>query len=295
MREKLEYILLNIFLFIIKILPLSLSYGLFKNLALLLYKLDKKRAKITISNLTQAYPQKSDKEIEQIAKDSYISAFYVLLESLLIMSGKFDIEDIKNLIVNPDEIKKLQDIQSKASKGMIVISGHFGSWELMAHYLGLNDIRLNVIAREGNNDLIDKNFTKPYRQMFGNTQFYKDGAALFMAKALKRNENIALLIDQKTDPKNASMVKFFGRECQTTNSVAQLKLKFDPIVVPVFVVRVEGGYKLIVGEEIDYIASEVDDKKQKIEAITQKYNDIIEHTIDQYTNQWFWMHDRWKM
>ena len=295
MREKLEYTLLNVFLFIIKILPSKISYNLFKFLALLLFKFDKKRSKITLTNLSLSYPTKSKKELIIIAKESYISAFYVLLESLFVMSGKMSKDDIQKLIINPQEIKKLQKLQENSTKGIIVISGHFGSWELMAHFLGLNDFKLNVIAREGNNSLIDKRFTKPYREMFGNTQFYKSGAALFMAKALKRNENIALLIDQKTDPKNASIVNFFGRACRTTNSVAQLKLKFDPIIVPVFVVRVDGGYKLIINEPVEYIAKECEDKKEKIDAITQKYNDEIQKVIEQYTNQWFWMHSRWKM
>ncbi len=295
MREKIEYSLLNIFLFFIKILPLSVSYKLFNSLALILFKFDKKRANITLNNLKLAYPQKLKYELIKIAKNSYISAFYVLLESLLIMSGKLSKDNVQKMIVNPQEIKKLLNLKEQSTNGIIVISGHFGSWELMAHFLGLNNFKLNVVAREGNNALIDKKFTKPYREMFGNTQFYKDGAALFMAKALKRDENIALLIDQKTELKNASMSNFFGRVCRTTNSVAQLKLKFNPIVVPVFVVRVKDGYKLIVNNPINYTANEYDDKKQKIDSITQKYNDEIQGVIDQYTNQWFWMHDRWKM
>ena len=295
MREKLEYSLLNVFLFFIKVLPLNISYKLFKFLALLLFKFDKKRANITLNNLHLAYPQKSKLELIKIAKNSYISAFYVVLESLLIMSGKLSKDDVQKMIVNPQEIKKLLSLKEQSTNGIIVISGHFGSWELMAHFLGLNDFKLNVIAREGNNDLIDKKFTKPYREMFGNTQFYKDGAALFMAKALKRDENIALLIDQKTDIKNASIANFFGRPCRTTNSVAQLKLKFNPIVVPVFVVRVKNGYKLIVNDPIYYVADELDDKKKKVDSITQIYNDEIQCVIDQYTNQWFWMHDRWRM
>jgi KDO2-lipid IV(A) lauroyltransferase len=52
---------------------------------------------------------------------------------------------------------------------------------------------------------------------------------------------------------------------------------------------------MIINEPIDYVADEIEDKEEKLEAMTLKYNQVIEKTIRQYPEQWFWMHNRWRI
>ena len=119
---------------------------------------------------------------------------------------------------------------------------------------------------------------------------------LSMSKTLKKGGAVGLLIDQKTEQHNSVKVNFFGRLADTTFSVAMLKLKFNPLIVPVFIARQSDGvYEIIINDPIEYIADEIDDKEKKLEAMTLKYNQSIENIVRQYPAQWFWMHNRWRL
>jgi KDO2-lipid IV(A) lauroyltransferase len=152
-----------------------------------------------------------------------------------------------------------------------------------------------AIGRKGSNTLIDKNLTIPFRNRYGNKAVYKDKAMIAMAKALKAKENVGMLIDQKTGGSHSQRVDFFGHKARTTLSVAALKLKFDALVVPISVVRQSRGrYMLYVDAPIEYTALEIEDEKERLKVMTQRYNQALEKIVQRDITQWFWMHDRWK-
>jgi KDO2-lipid IV(A) lauroyltransferase len=107
---------------------------------------------------------------------------------------------------------------------------------------------------------------------------------------------VGLLIDQKSGGSHSAKVDFFGKPAETTLSVASLKLKLDPLIVPIFVVRESDGlYELVIHDPVEYIADEIEDHQKKLEAMTLKYNKVIEDIIRKYPSQWFWMHNRWRL
>ena len=294
MREKIEYSLVKLFLWLAKITPKSFIYALMKSLTLLVYHLDKKRRNITSTNLTRAFPKKTSEEIVTLSKKVYTELSITIAEILFMFTGKFDID---KAIKNQDEAKeKLQNIVQSSPNGVIVMTAHFSNWELAAHFLAKNGLPMLAIGRTGNNKLIDQNITIPFRNKYGNRATSKDNAMLAMAKTLKKGDAVGLLIDQKAGQLNSVKVDFFGTPAETTLSVAMLKLKFNPVVVPIFVARQNDGmYEMIINEPIDYVADEIEDKEKKLEAMTLKYNQAIEETIREYPEQWFWMHNRWRI
>lgn len=295
MREKLEFWIVKFLINLTKLLSKSFIYNLFKFLALLLFYVDKKRQKLTINNLKNLYPNKSERELKLIAKEIFINISKTLSESILIYNNKLSKDDILNMVINRDELQKIHKYQ-KEKRGVIFITAHFGSWELLPQFFAINGIKINGVGREGNNKLIEEVITTPLREKFGNRNIYKKGAGIAIARALKSGENVGLLIDQKAGLKNGIITKFFDKDATTTNLIANLKLKFNPIVIPVFLVRVENSkFKLIIKEPIEYIASEVEAKEERVLKMTQKYNDVIEEIIREYPLQWFWMHNRWKL
>jgi len=294
MREKVEYILVKLLLWIAKIAPRSFIYAFFKAIARLLYKLDSKRRNLTIRNLSNAYPEKSADEIKALSKEVYTELSKTVSEILLMFVDRFDIDgSIKNFA---EAKEKLEYISQNSPQGVIVMTAHFSNWELAAHFLAKYGLPMLAIGREGNNKLIDRNITIPFRNKYGNHATSKDNAMLSMAKVLKRGNAVGLLIDQKSGHLNSVKVDFFGMPAETTLSVAMLKLKFDPLVIPVFIVRQrDGTYELIINDSIDYVADEVEDKEKKLELMTAKYNLAIEEMIREYPEQWFWMHNRWRL
>ncbi|WP_373033509.1 lysophospholipid acyltransferase family protein [Sulfurovum sp.] len=294
MKERIEYSFVKLFLWLAKIAPKSFIYLMMKGLTLLVYHLDKKRRNLTIANLTMAFPEKTSEEIVMLSKQVYMELSITITEILLMFTGQFNIDEA---IKNHDQAqKKLHDIAQNSPNGVIVITAHFSNWELAAHFLAKHGLPMLAIGREGNNKLIDQKITIPFRNKYGNRATSKDNAMLAMAKTLKKGDAVGLLIDQKSGHLNSVKVNFFGMPAETTISVAMLKLKFNPIVVPIFVTRQSDGmYEMIINEPIDYVADEIEDKEKKLEAMTLKYNQVIEKTIRQYPAQWFWMHNRWRL
>jgi len=293
MREKIEYVLVRFLLWIASVAPRRFVYAFFKAVALLFFYVDKKRRKLTIQNLSHAYPQKSEEEIEQLAKEVYVELSKTVAEILLMFVDRFDIDDA---IVNKDEaIAAIKTLKENSHKGIIAMTAHFSNWELLAHFLAKHGLPMLAIGREGNNKLIDQRITVPFRSKYGNRAVSKKKAMLAMVKELKKAGNVGLLIDQKSGELHSVKVDFFGEPAETTLSVATLKQRFDPLVVPIFIVRQpDGRYRMVIEAPIDYKAEEIEDPQQQVFAMTQKYSDAIESVVRVYPSQWFWMHNRWR-
>jgi KDO2-lipid IV(A) lauroyltransferase len=277
-----------------KIVPRSFIYAIVKALTLLVYHADKKRRHLTIRNLTRAFPERSHEKIVALSKEVYVELSKTITEILLMFTGRFNID---RSIKNADEAKKkLQHIAKNSPNGVIVMTAHFSNWELAAHFLAKHGLPMLAIGRKGNNQLIETNITRPFREKYGNTAASKGKAMLSMMKRLKAKGNVGLLIDQKSGGSHSAKIDYFGKPAETTLSIASLKLKLNPLVVPVFVVRdSHGSYEMLINEPIDYVADEIEDTQEKLEAMTLKYNQAIEEVVKQYPAQWFWMHNRWRI
>jgi KDO2-lipid IV(A) lauroyltransferase len=294
MKETIEYYIVKIFVWIIGLLPKRVLYGTLKFIGSLFFKYEKRRSTLTKRNLKLAYPQKSDEEIETLAKQAYESVAITIAEIILMINDKLNFDEMLN--DKKEALEKLQKYTKDAKNGVIIITAHFSNWEFAAQFLPRNGYPMIAIGREGNNKLIEKNFTTPFRERYGNTNIYKDKAMMHIVKGLRNSKNIGLLIDQKSGGKSSIKAKFFGKDADTTTSIATLKLKYNPIILPIFMPRDQNGkYTPLILKPIEYIATEEEDKTKKIELITQKYNDIFEEVIKTYPEQWFWMHNRWRL
>ena len=294
MREQIEYHLVKLFLWLAKSIPKTYIYTLIKGLTFLIYHLDRNRRTLTINNLSMAFPEKTLKEIKVLAKEVYRQLSITISEILLMFVGEFSID---KAIKNQKEVKeRLVKIKENAPHGIIIMTAHFSNWELAAHFLAKNGLPMLAIGRKGNNKLIESNITMPFREKYGNAAVGKDKAMLAMIRRLKDAGNVGVLIDQKSGRINSVKVDFFGQPAETTLSIASLKLKFNPLVLPVFIVRDKDGYyEMIINESIDYRADEIEEEEEKLKAMTLHYNKAIENIVRQYPAQWLWMHNRWRI
>jgi len=290
MREMIEYSFVKFLIFLASIMPKSLVYKIFKFISILLFKIDKKRRKLTIKNLTLSFVEKNDVEIENLAKQSYIELSKTVAEIIFIINRQLD---INSLVTNAEEaVEKLSRYKNDGAK--VYITAHFSNWELLAQFMAINGFTLTGIGRRGNNELIEDNITTPFRQMNGNKNIYKKNAIMQMIKVIKENASLGLLVDQKAGHQNSVRTTFFGRDVMTTTSVAMLKLKYNPILISIFTLRDSNGrYRVVINDPIEY--EPVGDKNEDIKNITQLCNDAVEGIVKSYPSQWFWMHNRWKL
>jgi KDO2-lipid IV(A) lauroyltransferase len=178
------------------------------------------------------------------------------------------------------------------NRGLIVFSAHFGNWEwipLILHtHLGKD---IHSIARPMDNVLIEKK-VKEFREAMGSRIIYKQGSLRTILKRLGANEIVYLLIDQNTVPREGVFVDFFAKKATAITTVAQLYLKKNIPVVPVFL-HYEGREIILdVLPEIAYPAAS--QAPAALTELTQQLTWLIEAQVKKFPEQWFWFHDRWK-
>ncbi len=291
--QRIQYTIVSFLLLIAKYVPVKFIYWISAVLSRVGFSLIKKRRRTAIDNIQSVYGL-DDRQAYDFAKKVYLELSQTIAEMLLMVVGRFDIDQA---IINLDEAKeKLNNITQNAPKGIIVITAHYSNWELAAHFLAKHGLAMLAIGRKGSNRFIDRKITIPFRNLYGNRAVYKDKAMISMAKTLKKGEFVGMLIDQKTGGTHSAPVPFFGKDALTTLSTASLKLKFDPLVVPISIVREKKGqYRVYIDEPVEYVADEITDEREKLVAMSRQYNECIENIISRAPHQWFWMHNRWKV
>ncbi|CZE51350.1 lysophospholipid acyltransferase family protein [Campylobacter geochelonis] len=292
MKEKIEYFLVLLLMKFVKFAPVSFIYWFFDKLGLIMFSLLKSRKKIAISNLKAAFKDLSDDEIEKIAKDSFRSITRCSVECFLLINNKIDID---SLFDKPFEYEKeIREIMKDSQNGIIFFTAHFGNWEIASKYVAKLGFPQLVISREGNNALIEENITSPFRAMYDNELAYKHEAMSKIVKHLKKGGIIGILTDLKASGANSVLIPFFGRECHTVKTIGSLYMKYNPKIVPFFTRRLENGKYEIILEEFPKIALS-GDKDKDVKDMVQICNNIYERVIRKSPEQWFWMHNRWKM
>lgn len=289
MREKIEYFIVLSVIKISKFLPKFAVFALLKFFAVILFWVLKSRRKLAINNILAAYKDFDFKKAKSLAKANFISISQTVAEVLLLINDRINLDDVMQN--GESAVKKVKELTKNNKNGIIFVTAHFGNWEFLAHYFATKGFPVSVVGRYGNNSLIEDNITFPFRHKFGNDLIYKDDAMRNMIKLLKNHGNLGILTDQKTGNFKA---EFFGRQCYTTKSVATLFLKFNPMIIPIFAKRIDKMKFEIIVEKFPEIPSNLSKNEAEL-FITQACNDIFENIVRSAPEQWFWMHNRWRM
>lgn len=198
---------------------------------------------------------------------------------------KFDWNNLE--VKNNYNLEKIKNYRGSR----IFISAHIGNWEITRNHLLNQGFSLHSVYRQANNSKID-NFiqSKRYKE---NAFFYKKGSesAKNMIKALKNNEDLALLVDQRDS--SGPFINFFGKEAYTTDGFASLALKYKTMICPVYTVRNnDNSFQFIYDNPLPYNEFKNCDSKK----LTQKiYSDYYEKWIFKNPEQWLWAHERWRI
>jgi KDO2-lipid IV(A) lauroyltransferase len=199
--------------------------------------------------------------------------------------NKFDWENIS--IENKDIFNEIKSHQGPK----IFISAHIGNWELTRNFILRNGFTLHSVYRHANNEKIDNYIQKSRKN--DNAFFYKKGSesAKSMIKALKQNEDLALLIDQRDS--SGVKIDFFERKALATDGFANLAIKYKTMICPVYSIRNKNGtFQMIVEKPMHYDQYKNYDAKELVEIIHKKY---FEKWILRSPSQWLWVHQRWKL
>lgn len=256
-------------------------------LASIYYKFSKRRVKIAEDNIRQAFNgELSEEEVRNLAKKSMVN---FLFEAFMFFSlPKKDPEKIRDM-VEIHHIEYAEKVLAR-EKGCILLTAHYGNWEIMARKLCLEGLKVNVIARDSDNMGMTET-TRDIREGGGYKVFSRNQPLTGVVRALRKNEFLGILPDQHDY--TGIMATFFGRPARTSTGCASLSLRTGAAILPVYCRRVDfGKYVMEIYPEIEFEKS--GDNEKDLENLTQKVNDAMESEIRKYPEHWLWVHNRWK-
>lgn len=177
-----------------------------------------------------------------------------------------------------------------SGKPAIFFSAHYGNWELMGLAAFQYDLPLVQVYRAANNPLTEE-ILQNLRKPVGGRHIPKGmQAARELLKALKQNEALAMLVDQKLA--TGIPVPFFGRDAMTAPAIAEMALRADCPVVPAHVERLNGARFRIIVEPPIHLENTGDRERDVLAAMTL-INRKLEDWIRARPDHWFWVHKRW--
>jgi len=177
-------------------------------------------------------------------------------------------------------------------RGVLLLTGHFGSWELCAFAQGLYGHPLSFLVRPLDNGLLDR-LINTYREASGNSVIDKNRAVRPVMEALKHRGDVGMLIDANTLREEGVFCDFFGFPASSTTGLAVFALRTGAPVVPGFLIwdREAKTHKLIFEPEVPLIRT--GDFKEDVQTNTARFTKVIEQYARRYPEQWLWIHKRW--
>lgn len=248
-----------------------------------------KRKRITLKNIKKSSLNLSLNRYNEIVRGSYENLGITLVELLTIDSYDFHQTNPKIEFKN---IELILDAQSRGN-GVILLSGHFGNWELLAYSVGvLLNTAIHIVIKYQMNPYTDK-YLRNLRQRSGNQLIDMHKAGSTIVKMLKNNGIIAMLADQRAGKNEGLTLDFLGRPASTYKAPATLALKLNSPIIIGYPIRDENNNYKITLQEIDH--SDLDDNQEGIETLTKRYLESLERAIIDNPTLWAWQHNRWKI
>ena len=272
-------------------MPHFLRLGFAKTIALILFLLDRRRKFNLLTNLDFAYnhslPPSQKKEI---LKTNYLNLVYNSISFFMLsVSNKAQILNTIR-IDKPEIIHKLLETNTK----IVFVTAHFGNWEYTTPAFSCYfNHKITAVARMTPYPLINEYLIK-VRSKFNITILDKKGAAIPLARALKKDNVVGIVTDQNTTSKEGELVDFFGKKVRHTPIASLLARKFDAKIIH-FVAYYSKDYKKILIKILPPIEfQKTDDAQSDIHNLTQIQSDILEQIIRENPKEWLWFHKKFK-
>ena len=178
-------------------------------------------------------------------------------------------------------------------KGVLVLTGHLGAWELSSFYHSLMGMPMGMVIRRLDNPLVDA-FVNRIRCLHGNRVIHKDDFARGLIASMRAGETVGILMDTNMTPPQGVFVPFFGVQACTASGMARIAAKTGAAVLPGFLLweESERRYVLHFGKELPVVHT--GDSEQDAIVNTATFTAAIEAYVRRYPEQWLWMHRRWK-
>ena len=289
MQQRLEFALVWLLVKLLGWLPRTAARKIGAGIGSVAHAAVPRLRQVGMQNLALAFPEKSSVQHRQILRVLYRNLGWQLAE--FCRMPHYTLAKA-NQFIRYDGLEHYLEARSRG-KGVLVLTGHIGAWELSSFYHSLAGYPMSMVIRRLDNPYLDR-FVNEIRCLHGNHVLHKDDFARVLIASMRAGETVGVLMDTNMTPPQGVFVDFFGHTACTAAGVARVAQRTGATVLPGFLVweDTETRYVLHFLSPLELVCTGSDEHDTV--ANTQLFTRALEDIIRRYPEQWLWVHRRWK-
>lgn len=246
-----------------------------------------RRDRLAMRNLRDTFPEKNERELRKI------------LDACWRHFGREFLQSMQTQTLTPQQLAERCPMEGRhhleaalaRGKGTLIMSGHWGGWEIGGLAVMAALPKAVSVARPLDNELMERDLQR-MRERTGTQIVERRRAGRVLLKTLLENGVVVLLPDQAVLPKEGILSPFLGRPAWTTPAPAKMAIRAGSTIVFAFCIPDGLRHRLVFEEPIR--VDELAEEERSVAALTNRINEIIGRRIAERPDLWLWMHDRWK-
>jgi len=285
--DFLGFIIVKSFSVLMWCAPLRPALWIGRRIGDIAYCANYKRRAIAYANLKAAFPEKAPNQLKRINRAHFENLGMSIIELLKLPLMRKRYLDSHVKLENADSIKSALS----KGKGVILLTAHFGNWEISSLAASLNGYTMSVFAREQKYERLN-NLLNEFRQSTGCRVITKGFSSKDIIKTLNNNGIVGMLGDQDAGA-NGVFINFFNRPASMAQGPVVFGSRTQAAILPSFIWRV-GADKHIARAGDPFEIKNTGNKENDIRENSQRIANILEEYVRRFPDQWLWSHKRWK-
>jgi KDO2-lipid IV(A) lauroyltransferase len=285
-----QYVGLRVVSMLLHSFPVNANLRTAKLLGDFMWVIDRKHRDRAMGNLRRSFPDMPLEQRERLARRSMQQLFMLFIEVLF--TTRLVHIDTWADYCELENFREVLQLLLKRDQGLIMLTGHFGNWEILGYVLATLGFNTTSIARPLDNPYVN-DWLLGVREKMGQKIIAKKGATEEVTEVLGRGGAVGFIADQNAGSKGI-FVDFFGRKASTYKSIGLLAMEYEVPIVIGYARRVDDQFKFVVGAEDIIFPEEWKDQDDPLRYITQRYTKGIEDFVRHDPGQYLWIHRRWK-
>lgn len=288
--DRLQYIGLRVVSMFMHACPVELNLQVAKSIGNFMYAVDKKHRDRALGNLRRSFPDMPEKERRVMARRS-MQQLVMLGVDVIFTTRLVHIDTWPKYVRLTDFHDTLKLLIAK-HQGLIMLTGHYGNWEILGYVLGTLGFETTSVARPLDNPYVNE-WLLGVREKKGQRIIDKKGATTDVTALLGHGGTVCFIADQNAGKKGI-FVDFFGRKASTYKSIGLLAMEYDVPVVIGYARRAQEKFLFDVGVQDIIWPADWKAQDDPLRYITQRYTKGVEDFVRADPGQYLWVHRRWK-
>jgi KDO2-lipid IV(A) lauroyltransferase len=288
--DRLLYLVLRLVAAALHCFPVNTNLQTAKLFGSILYRVDRRHRERALGNLRRSFPDMPQRRREQMAERSMQQLVMLGIE-VLFTTRILNLRTYSRY-VELENFREMLDLMLRGDRGVIMLTGHYGNWEILGYVLATIGFPTTSIARPLDNPYISE-YIFGVREKTGQRIIAKKGATTEVTEVLNARGAVGFIADQNAGTKGM-FVDFFGRKASTYKSIALLAMEYEVPVVVGYARRVNDRFHFVVGVQDVIHPDDWKSQDDPLRYITQRYTKAIEDFVRVDPGQYLWVHRRWK-